>query len=820
MKNAKRFLSVLLCVALCMSLCVNVFAANEDNELGIVFSATVDNELIYASGSEQTVIMTVNLSKEATVDSIGYVVVAPTGWAVADPTVHGEDLFPNSQWDWDAEQNSAVGMCKNDVTGVTTLCQVVFTVPADVEIGEYVVGVQEIYLANDGGVNEWETSAESFAHVEVECAHDYGDLVTESPATHTPEKLEGGMKAHYFCNKCSTYFDAGKKETTENALIIPAPSHDYNETVWVKGDNDHWHQCECGAKSDVEEHKGGTATCKEYAICSVCDKPYGSYADHEYGALIKKVDATHTPEQLLPGKKAHYKCSVCEKFFDENKQEVEESALTIPEPTHSFGSTWTSGNSQHWHACACGAKKDVANCEDKKTPKDNKCDTCDAIMCVHASIISVDEVGEDCDTDGVKAHHKCEACGAKFSDAEGKNSVTDEELKIPAHHTLGEWNEEVPAQCEQTGTEGYYHCSVCNKNFDADGKTEIVDLTIRALEHDCTLEGGSTATCIAKAKCGRCGKEYGETDENKHAGPKEGEIKYNDLQHWGICQCDKPLTPEDHKGGTATCVAKAECEVCHQLYGEVNANAHVWKEIERLEATKEAEGWIKYECELNAQHTKTDPIPKLPSDYAPATGPSKEETEQPGEDTELTMSFADVTAADWFFDTVKYTYENGLMNGTSETTFAPYANTSRAMIVTILWRLEGEPAPQGNCQFVDVPANTWYTKAVTWAAEKGIVNGVSATEFGPDANITREQFATILYRYAKNYKGYDVSVGEDTNILSYTDAMVVSEYAVPAMQWACGAGLINGIDGALQPAGFANRAQAATILARFCQNVK
>ncbi len=112
----------------------------------------------------------------------------------------------------------------------------------------------------------------------------------------------------------------------------------------------------------------------------------------------------------------------------------------------------------------------------------------------------------------------------------------------------------------------------------------------------------------------------------------------------------------------------------------------------------------------------------------------------------------------------------------------------------------------------------YYEQAVAWAAEKGIVNGYGDT-FGPNDNITREQFATILFRYAQ-YKGYDVSVGEETNILSYADAFSVSEYAIPAMQWACGAGLINGNGDQLMPIGVANRAQAAAILHRFCENVK
>ena len=120
-------------------------------------------------------------------------------------------------------------------------------------------------------------------------------------------------------------------------------------------------------------------------------------------------------------------------------------------------------------------------------------------------------------------------------------------------------------------------------------------------------------------------------------------------------------------------------------------------------------------------------------------------------------------------------------------------------------------------QFEDVPTGTWYTEAVRWASAEGIVTGY-AGKFNPLDAITREQLAAILYRYAQ-YKGCDVSVGEDTNILSYTDAFDVSEYAVPAMQWACGEGIIKGKNGALDPRGSAKRSEAAAMLMRFCQKI-
>ena len=182
------------------------------------------------------------------------------------------------------------------------------------------------------------------------------------------------------------------------------------------------------------------------------------------------------------------------------------------------------------------------------------------------------------------------------------------------------------------------------------------------------------------------------------------------------------------------------------------------------------------------------------------------------------LPFGDVDDGDWFADAVRFVYENGMMNGVSETGFAPHATTSRSMIVTILYRLEGEPVVDDAMDFVDVAGDAWYTDAVRWAAGEGIVGGYGDGLFGPDDPVTREQLAAILYRYAV-YKGYNVSVGEDTNILSYDDFADLSEYAIPAMQWACGAGIVNGTsESTLTPQGEATRAQVAAMLMRFCEN--
>ena len=181
------------------------------------------------------------------------------------------------------------------------------------------------------------------------------------------------------------------------------------------------------------------------------------------------------------------------------------------------------------------------------------------------------------------------------------------------------------------------------------------------------------------------------------------------------------------------------------------------------------------------------------------------------------LPFPDVTEGDWFYDAVRYAYETGLMDGVGDSLFAPNSDTTRAQLVTILYRLEGEPEVSGTSGFTDVEAGTWYTDAVAWAAANGIVNGVSETEFAPGKNITREQLATILFRYAEA-KGYDVSARADLS--AYPDADQIQSYAAESVAWAVAEGLIQGFeDNTLRPAGNATRAQIATILMRFCEGV-
>ena len=173
------------------------------------------------------------------------------------------------------------------------------------------------------------------------------------------------------------------------------------------------------------------------------------------------------------------------------------------------------------------------------------------------------------------------------------------------------------------------------------------------------------------------------------------------------------------------------------------------------------------------------------------------------------MTFADVAEGAWYYDAVSYVYANGLMDGVSASEFAPDTTLTRAMLVTILWRMEGEPVVNYLMPFTDVDGGAWYAEAVRWAASEGIVTGVSDTSFAPNAEITREQLAAILHRYA----------GEPATaatLAGYADGASVSAYAVDAMSWCVEHDIITGTTATtLEPQGTATRAQAAAMLMRF-----
>lgn len=230
-------------------------------------------------------------------------------------------------------------------------------------------------------------------------------------------------------------------------------------------------------------------------------------------------------------------------------------------------------------------------------------------------------------------------------------------------------------------------------------------------------------------------------------------------------------------------------------------------ELDDLTVTDANGKTVKVTAGKNGKYTFTMPASKVTVEAAFA-----KISENVSDDS---TNFTDVKASAWYAEAVQYVADKGMMQGTDSKTFSPNDNTTRGQIVTVLYRLEQEPAA-GTAAFTDVAAGQYYAKAVAWAADKDIVKGYTETTFAPNDNITREQIAAILFRYAE-YKG--IATNTDGNLTTFTDAAKVSDWAEDAMKWSVGCGLLQGDNGALNPQGNATRAEIATMLMRFCENV-
>ena len=243
-------------------------------------------------------------------------------------------------------------------------------------------------------------------------------------------------------------------------------------------------------------------------------------------------------------------------------------------------------------------------------------------------------------------------------------------------------------------------------------------------------------------------------------------------------------------------------------------------EIDKLTVTDKDGKTISATAKGNGQYTFTMPASSITITASfKGTDWNRGYGDCPKDSTCPIYPFTDAKTTDWYHDGVHFCLENKLMVGYGNNIFKPNDGTSRAMLAVMLWRLNGSPVVNYAMNFDDVRTDAWYTEAIRWATSEGVAQGYGNGKFGPDDTMTREQMVTILYRYAQ-YKGYDVSVGEDTNILSYSDAFTITQYAIPAMQWACGSGMVQGSNNALLPKGSTTRAQMATMMMRFCAEIK
>ena len=531
------------------------------------------------------------------------------------------------------------------------------------------------------------------------------------------------LKTPASCTEDAVYYlscECGEISPNEDDVFIAentALDHDFGDWT-TNGDGKHTRTCKrynCTA-FETDSCSGGTATCREKAVCKACKAVYG-----ELGA-------------------------------------------------HVFSDEWTIDRYQHWHVCTVCRAKETERLNHFDQDDDHLCDACYAKTSDHG------DVNKD---------HICDICGKTVSNHEDENKdhACDYCEKTISNH-VDENKDHVCDYCEKTisnhvDANNDHRCDFCERlitNHADENRDHICDICEKVISN----HTGGEATCTAKAVCELCGKAYGEKDPANHTGENRWTVdEKTHEREWTCC-------------GVVT----------------VETEAHTFgKWVTTVKPTAHKKGEKKRTCEV-CGYTQTKTV--SPTGGSGTTDSGK----KPTTGTDDRLPFDDVRRGDWFYDDVRYVYETGLMNGTANRIFAPSVSTTRAMIVTILWRLEGSPVVNFAMRFRDVVENVWYSEAVRWAAANGIVTGYTEQTFGPNDNIAREQLAAILHRYAK-YKGLDVSAGEDTNILSFDDAQTISGYAVPAMQWACGAGLMQGSNRKLLPTAQATRAQVAAMLHRF-----
>ena len=554
-------------------------------------------------------------------------------------------------------------------------------------------------------------------------------------------------------------------------------------------------------------------TCTAKRVCQ-------NDSTHEETATVTAVYSVVAEPTCLETGSGRYQAS-----FEADWAVDQSSTVTLAALGHDFGAWTSNGDGTHTRICSRDASHtETGDCTGGTATCTAKavCETCGG---AYGDLASHNFTAETVDGKYLKSaatctekavyYKSCSTCGLT---SKGTADEATFESGSILGHAYGDWTS------NGNGT----HTRVCANNA---SHTETGDCT------------GGTATCTAKAVCETCGGAYGAKDPDNHTGRLAWDItETHHEQAWTCCGLitvakaahtfgdwvvtKRPTSREEgEKARTCSVCGYTETKVLPKTGGgptyytlvfESNGGSKITNVNERhgtvvdltlakYQPTRtgyDFTGWYSDKT-LTRRVTSI----KLYENMTVYAGWSTRE-----------LPFTDVVRGDWFFDDVRYVYETGLMNGVSATRFAPYGSTTRGMIVTILYRMEGQPAVSRDCPFTDVASGSYYERAITWAAANGIVTGHSGTIFAPDASITREQLAAILYRYAV-YKGLDVSVGENTNILSYEDFASLSEYAIPAMQWACGAGILYGFGGSLLPDAPANRLQAAAILHRFCVNI-
>ena len=611
------------------------------------------------------------------------------------------------------------------------------------------------------------------------------------------------------------------EQTKENVVTANKLGHDFENGTWQSDGDGHWKKC---------------------SRCDVTDE--ASKAPHNWDTGVIKKQPTCT----TAGEKT-FTCTVC------NRTKTE----TVSATGHSWSSEWTSDTTHHWHECE-NANCDVTENSGKSGYAKHSGGTANCTQQAVCTICGtaygdLDANGHDwgewrvttpattsaagvetrvCKRDASHTETRdipkltpAPSGGGSSSGSSGGSSSTPAvtvpvsgsgdtvHVSASVSGSTAEVKEIKSAELDKIGTDsavvidlsglnkGVTSVTLSTDTIDSICKTEADGVTVKLPSAELRVDRQTLAAVTEQAAGSKIrlvvepdGKARGTmtaAQRSTLAGMKNAAA----LEAYFVSNNTRI---HDFKGGSV------ELSIPYRAEGAIRA----W--FLREDGTREpvSARYDKENAQLILHHFSHYVIEELDSSAA-YTVCAKDDSCPLG-------AFGDLTATAWYHDGVHYCLENGLMRGVSGGKFLPDGSTTRAQLVTILWRLEGSPETTGAVRFGDTAGGAWYTEAVRWAVGCGVVKGYDNECFGPDDAVTREQMAAILYRYAQ-HKGYDVSAGEDTNILSFDDAFAVSEYAIPAMQWACGSGMVHGIarDGRmlLAPRDTTTRAQTATLLMRF-----
>ena len=604
--------------------------------------------------------------------------------------------------------------------------------------------------------------------------------------------------AHVYDDDADTTCDVCGYERT-----VTPPSHEHSYGDWSRDGTNHWHECtddDCPNREEsINDKAAHVYTDDADTTCDVCGYERTVTPpshEHSYGDW-RKDGTSHWHECTdddCPDREESIKDKAAHVYTDDADTTCDtcgyERTITPPAHEHRYGD-WRKDGTNHWHECT------DADCPNREESIKDK-----------AAHVYTDDADTTCDT-----------CGYERT------------ITPPAHkHRYGDWRKD--------GTNHWHECTDADcpnreesiKDKAAHVYTDDADTTCDtcgyertvtppAHEHIVTFDGnggtpsvGSMTTTDQKLPSLPSASRSGSYSFDGWYTEKSGGTKITTdtvfhanttvYAHWtytgGGGGYNPPVTYYTLRFETGGGSDIPSVRETYNTYIDLTKYVPTWRGHTFI-------GWYTERSLMN----KVSGV-YLTKDMTVYAGWRVDENPGTGANP-----FTDVSEKDWFYSDVMFVYENGLMLGTSKTLFSPHGTATRGMMATILWRMEGSPAPKGKNSFTDVEAGKWYADAITWTAENGIFAGYGKDKFGPDDPITREQLAAIFYRYA-DYKGYDLTV--KGNLDTFKDADKITDYAKTAMQWAVGSGLMKGKSGnLLDPQGTATRAEIAAMLHRFIE---